>query len=147
VLGSGDLFSAQACLDMMRSTGVNGVTAARGAIGNPWIFAQARALAAGLPLPEPPGVHEQREVIAEHYRLSEELYGPEHCGRQMRKFGIKYSQLHPHSEQVRSAFVAVTRPGEWQTVLDTWYAEDLPGRHPEPEVDQLDDCQQPASAA
>jgi len=28
-----------------------GVTAARGAIGNPWIFSQARALAAGLPLP------------------------------------------------------------------------------------------------
>ena len=35
VLGSGDLFSAQACLDMIRYTGVNGVTVARGAIGNP----------------------------------------------------------------------------------------------------------------
>src|SRR3954451_24817114 len=29
VLGSGDLFSAQACLDMIRYTGVNGVTLAR----------------------------------------------------------------------------------------------------------------------
>ena len=46
VLGSGDLFDAQACLDMIRYTGVDGVTVARGAIGNPWIFAQARALAA-----------------------------------------------------------------------------------------------------
>ncbi len=57
VLGSGDLFTPQACLDMIAQTGVDGVTAARGAIGNPWIFAQARALAAGLPLPEPPSVH------------------------------------------------------------------------------------------
>ena len=59
-------------------------------------------------------MHEQRTVIAEHYRLAEDLYGPEHCGRQMRKFGIKYSQLHPNGREVRDAFVAVTRPGEWQ---------------------------------
>ncbi|MEQ8837434.1 MAG: tRNA-dihydrouridine synthase, partial [Lacipirellulaceae bacterium] len=54
LLGSGDLFTAQACLDMIEYTGVDGVTVARGAIGNPWIFQQARALAAGLPMPEPP---------------------------------------------------------------------------------------------
>ncbi len=53
VLGSGDLFTAAACLAMIRETGVDGVTAARGAIGNPWIFQQARALAAGLPLHRP----------------------------------------------------------------------------------------------
>jgi tRNA-dihydrouridine synthase B len=46
VLGSGDLFTAQACLDMIEQTGVDGVTAARGAIGNPWIFQHARLLAA-----------------------------------------------------------------------------------------------------
>ncbi len=54
VLGSGDLFTPQACIDMLTQTGVDGVTAARGAIGNPWIFSQARALAAGEPLPAPP---------------------------------------------------------------------------------------------
>jgi nifR3 family TIM-barrel protein len=131
VLGSGDLFTAQDCLDMLAQTGVDGVTAARGAIGNPWIFQQARALADGLPLPDPPSLFEQREVIREHYRLSEQLYGANHCGRQMRKFGIKYSQLHPQPREVRDAFIAVSRPGEWQSVLDRWYAEDLPGRHPE----------------
>jgi tRNA-dihydrouridine synthase B len=38
LLGSGDLFTAQDCLQMMEQTGVDGVTIARGAIGNPWIF-------------------------------------------------------------------------------------------------------------
>jgi nifR3 family TIM-barrel protein len=147
VLGSGDLFTAQACLDMIRETGVDGVTAARGAIGNPWIFEQARALAAGDPLPPPPSVHQQRAVIAEHYRLAEELYGPQHCGRQMRKFGIKYSQLHPQAQQVRGAFIAVARPGEWLEVLNRWYAVDLPGCHPQSVASDEDSCEAPAVVA
>ena len=130
VLGSGDLFNAQACLDMLAYTGVDGVTVARGAIGNPWIFAQCRALAAGLPLPAPPTLHQQREVIAEHYRLADELYGPERCVPTMRKFGIKYSQLHPEHSLVRADFGAVKQPGAWRNVLAKWYAEDAPGVHP-----------------
>lgn len=130
VLGSGDLFTAQDCLAMLRTTGVDGVSVARGAIGNPWIFRQVRALAAtGATLP-PPSLHQQREVIAEHYRLSEELYGPDRCCRVMRKFGIKYARLHPQLEQVRDAFVAVTEPKHWQAALAKWYAEDLPGIEP-----------------
>ncbi|MBX3412460.1 MAG: tRNA-dihydrouridine synthase [Pirellulales bacterium] len=136
VLGSGDLFTAEACLDMMRQTGVDGVTAARGAIGNPWIFAQARALAVGQPLPPPPSLFEQRDVIREHYRLAEEIYGPDLSGRQMRKFGIKYSRLHPQSNEVRDAFVAVSRNEQLNTVIERYYSEDLPGIYP----DMMSDC-------
>jgi tRNA-dihydrouridine synthase B len=136
VPGSGDLFTAHDCLAMLRETGVDGVTAARGAIGNPWIFAQARALAAGLPLPAPPSLFEQRDVIRAHYQLAEQIYGPELCGRQMRKFGIKYSRLHPQAQQVRDAFVAVKRPTDWPAVLEHWYAEDLPGCHPPTEPEE-----------
>ena len=45
ILGSGDLFTPADCLRMIRETGIDGVTVARGAIGNPWIFSQTRALA------------------------------------------------------------------------------------------------------
>lgn len=121
VLGSGDVFTAQAALDMVARTGVDGVTVARGAIGNPWIFREVRALAAGQPLPPPPSLAEQREAIAEHYRLAEETYGPRRCGIVMRKFGIKYARLHPQSVEVRSAFIAVRNPGEWREVLARWY--------------------------
>ncbi len=130
VLGSGDLFDAQACIDMMRYTGVDGVTVARGAIGNPWVFQQARALAAGLPLPAPPTLFEQRDVIAEHYRLAEGLYGPERCLPNMRKFGIKYSRMHPDGDQVRADFCTVKQPGSWRAVLAKWYGIDGPGLHP-----------------
>jgi nifR3 family TIM-barrel protein len=141
VLGSGDLFTPQACIAMIRETGVDGVTAARGAIGNPWIFQQARAIADGKPCPPPPSLFEQRDVIREHYRLAEEIYGADVCSRQMRKFGIKYSRLHPQSLAVRDAFVAVRRRAEWEAVLDRFYAEDLPGRHPGEDVDETETCE------
>ena len=134
VLGSGDLFTAEDCFAMFRETGVDGVSVARGAIGNPWIFQQARALAEGVKLP-PPSLHQQRDVIAEHYRLADEIYGPSRCCRVMRKFGIKYAQLHPQSLMVRDAFVAVTQPGQWRAVLEQWYAEDLPGVQPSAPAD------------
>jgi nifR3 family TIM-barrel protein len=130
LLGSGDLFDAQACIDMIRATGVDGATVARGAIGNPWVFAQVRALAAGLPLPAPPTLFEQREVIAEHYSLAEELYGEIKCVPTMRKFGIKYSQHHPQQQEVRAAFCAVKQAGGWRDVLTEWYSVDAPGQRP-----------------
>ncbi len=145
ILGSGDLFSADDCLRMMRETNVDGVTVARGAIGNPWVFSQARALAAGLPLPDPPSLLEQRDVIHEHYRLAEELYEAKRCGTIMRKFGIKYAALHPQHERVRADFVKVKRREDWQAVLDRWYADDLPGQYPSREIHRVGNgCEQAA---
>ena len=123
VLGSGDLFTPGDCLDMLAATGVDAVWIARGAIGNPWIFGQLRDLAAGRPAATPT-LDEQRDVIAEHYRLAEETYGPRRACRTMRKFGIKYARLHPRADEVREALVAVRRPDDWRRVLAEWY----PGR-------------------
>jgi tRNA-dihydrouridine synthase B len=131
ILGSGDLFTPADCFRMIAETGVDGVTVARGAIGNPWIFSQCRALANGEPLPEPPRLHEQRNVIREHYTLAEQIYGESRCGPIMRKFGIKYSILHPQSEALRAAFIAVKDRAGWEQVLDDWYREDLPGVLPD----------------
>lgn len=134
ILGSGDLFTAQDCLDMMAQTGVDGVTVARGAIGNPWIFSQAEALAAGKPLPAPPSLFAQREVIRDHYHLAEQLYEGRRCGQMMRKFGMKYAASHPEHEQVRGEFARSSSRETWEAVLAKWYAEDLPGTYPDPAI-------------
>jgi nifR3 family TIM-barrel protein len=121
VLGSGDLFTAADCLAMIARTGVDGVAIARGAIGNPWIFREVRALAAGLALPPPPCLSEQRAVIEEHSHLAELVYGVKRAAYVMRNYGIKYARMHPHPEQVRDAFAAIRQPDRWREVLHAFY--------------------------
>ncbi|HMO14460.1 MAG TPA: tRNA-dihydrouridine synthase [Pirellulaceae bacterium] len=130
IIGSGDLFTPHDCLNMMKQTKVNGVSVARGCIGNPWIFQQVRALALGEPLPNPPSLHEQRDVILEHLLLAEQLYGSKQASIVMRKFGIKYSILHPQFELVRAGFASSKSLQDWKAILHEFYAQDLPGVHP-----------------
>lgn len=121
ILGSGDLFDAEACVRMIRETGVDGVTVARGCIGNPWIFTECRALWAGHELPPPPSIAEQRAAIELHWAETCAVYQPEIGGKTMRKFGIKYAELHPLSLDVRNAFIAVKTASEFDGVLEKWY--------------------------
>ncbi len=120
VLGSGDLKSAEAGLAMIAETGVDGVSFARGAIGNPWIFRQFRDLIAGRE-PTRPTLAEQREVMTDQYVQTLEQYGPKLGPRRMMKFGIKYSRLHPTPTKVRVAFVAAKTPADWHAVVEKFY--------------------------
>lgn len=129
ILGSGDLFSAEDCMRMIDQTGVDGVTVARGAIGNPWIFSQARALADEQPLPAPPTLAEQAEVMREHFALCEQTYSPERAPRLMRKFCIKYSHSHPQQAEVRLAMTRIGTRQEFEDALDRYYSQDGPGQY------------------
>jgi len=121
VLGSGDLFTAKDVVRMLERTGVDGVTLARGCIGNPWLFRDCAALLNGRPLPPPPSVADQAATVRKHFYWLIELYGEKKAGRLMRKFGIKYSEVHPCPEPVREAFIACRKPNHLHAILEQWY--------------------------
>lgn len=125
---------------MLEETGVDGVSIARGAIGNPWIFNGLRQLLAGQPLPAPPTLFAQADMLREHYSLAEELHGEELTCRVMRKFAIKYARLHPEHLVARDAFVQVKTRADWMEVLSRLYADDLPGRVPDDDIDETASC-------
>ena len=131
ILGSGDLFSAEDCVHMIHETGVRGVTAARGAIGNPWIFGQCRELLAGRPLPPAPTIHEQRDVMLQHFEFTDQVYAAGRAYRQMRKFGLRYADWHHDGGHVRADFLKVGNNADWLAVLNKWYRDDQPGKYPE----------------
>jgi tRNA-dihydrouridine synthase len=132
ILGSGDVFTAQDAVRMLKDTGVDIAWIARGAIGNPWIFRHARLL---LEDPDailaPPGIYEQRDALAEHFSLAMQIHGESLAGRRMRKMGIKYSRFHPQAPSVKSDFIAVHSLRDWSNVLDRWYGADGPGVWPD----------------
>ena len=121
MFGSGDLFSAEACVRMINETGIDGVTIARGCIGNPWIFRDCRALWSGEPLPLPPSIKQQREALEGHLADMIETRGEDMSAKLMRRFGIKYSEHHPKSREVRDAFIRVSNPADIQALFDRWY--------------------------
>jgi tRNA-dihydrouridine synthase B len=106
---------------MLAETGVDGVLAARGAIGNPWFFAQARDLESGRP-PRRPPLLEQREIIYRHYRLASEAYDPRRSLKMLRHFSLQYAKLHPRRTDLRNALVPVRNEAEWRAVIDAFYA-------------------------
>ena len=121
VIGSGDLLTAEICVQRLIASGVNGLALARGVIGNPWLFQEVSAVLNGQPKPEPPNLAEQREVLTEHFHLSAKLYGERRAATTMRAFGVKYCLLHPFAEQVRQDFVKVKTADDWNDVLEKWY--------------------------
>jgi tRNA-dihydrouridine synthase len=126
IFGSGDIWSAGEIFRMMEYTGVVGAAVARGCIGNPWIFRQARDLLAGRE-GRPPTLEEQRGVLEEHYRLllavnSGMRHGDEATGKMMRKFGIRFAAHHPDPERARLAFIGVSSSEDWRRVLNEHYA-------------------------
>jgi tRNA-dihydrouridine synthase B len=142
ILGSGDVFTAQDAVRMLRETGVDVVWIARGAIGNPWVFAHAARILAGAdPASIPaPTVHGQRDALAEHVAAAVEIHGEQLAGRRMRKMGIKYARFHPHAAEVKSQFISVKSLRDWNEVLGRWYAADAPGVRPAPmAADEVND--------
>ncbi len=128
IFGSGDVWEAGDIFRMLAYTGVAGAAVARGCIGNPWIFRQAREMLAGRE-PSRPSIAEQRAVLEEHFRIALAVNGglsrraETYTGRTMRKFGIRFAAHHPRGEEVRKRMIAVASLADWQAVLEEWYAE------------------------
>ena len=120
ILGSGDIYCAADIFRMLSYTKVQGVSVARGCIGNPWIFREARIFMGGE-VPGKPTLAEQRDVLLEHFKLCCAEHGEKQAGKLMRKFAIYFSRHHPEAGAVKDAFIKVKTPEDWKEVISGYY--------------------------
>ncbi len=121
MIGSGDLFKPQAIVKRLEDSKLNGVLIARGAIGNPWIYRGLNAVLAGEPVPGPPTVAEQAEVMQKHFEILCMLFGQVKAVRYFRKFLIRYCKLHPSRKQVQKCLLAAKDRKQLQVAIEKWY--------------------------
>jgi tRNA-dihydrouridine synthase B len=73
LVGNGDIVDVEGYLRLREHTGCDAVMIGRGALGNPWLFARLKEVAAGRPDPGQPGLAERLTVFLRHVGLIEQL--------------------------------------------------------------------------
>ena len=117
VIGNGDIFSGRDALDMIEKTGCDFVMIARGALGNPWIFAEAKALWEGKEPPKVPDADEKREMLEKHFCDLLELKGEYAAVREMRKHTGWYLKGMPGAAAMRREINQITDAQELRDKL------------------------------
>ena len=102
VLGSGDLFTPEDCLRMLKETGCDGIMIARGALGNPWIFRQLQELQesgsyAGV------NTVERADTIEKHLQIFVEELGEAIAVRELKKHIGWYAKGFAGASEIRRA--------------------------------------------
>ena len=101
VIGNGDILTAADVIAMQKQTGCDGFMIARGAEGNPWIFAQIlHYFKTGEELPKPT-FEEVTQMLLRHARMQLEFKG-EYTGiREIRKHAAWYTSGYRNSSKLR----------------------------------------------
>ncbi len=116
VVGNGDVKTGADAAALVQRTGCDAVMIARGAQGNPWLFAQAKAALAGETVPEGPDVRERIAMARRHARLLAEREGRNVV--RMRKHAMWYLSGLPGAAAARGKINACTTVEDFDRVFD-----------------------------
>ena len=118
VLANGDVTGAASALKCLRVTGCDGVAVGRGALGNPWIFAEIKSALADAPY-TPPAYGEVVETALRHAREMAEWKGEKSAVLEMRKHFSWYISGRRGAAQVRTAIHRAQTLREVEALLRT----------------------------
>lgn len=120
VIGNGDIFTPQDAYRMQQETGCDGLMIARGAQGNPWIFAQiSHFLETGEELPKP-SAKEMVEMVLRHAKMQIAFKGEFTGMREMRKHAAWYTGGYKHASRLRSLLNEVETYEQLEKLLETF---------------------------
>ena len=105
VIANGDIFQPEDAVRILRHTGADMAMIGRGAFGNPWLFAQARAALEGAPIPPLPPLSERCDAVVRQIELSAAMKGERTAVLEARKHYCWYLKGVPHSGYYKEQIV------------------------------------------
>ncbi|MEZ4701096.1 MAG: tRNA dihydrouridine synthase DusB [Rhodothermales bacterium] len=112
LIGNGDATTPEKIERMFQVTGVDAVMIGRGAIGNPWIFRDAKIYRETGETPPPPTWEERIQVVVEHLTLKCEWLGERKGVLEMRRMYGGYFKGFPDASRLRSLIMEKTAMAE-----------------------------------
>ena len=129
-IGNGDATTPERIRDMFVETGVDAVMVGRGAIGNPWIFNQAKVYMETGQLPPAPTWEERISVVIEHLHLKCEWLGERKGAMEMRRMYGGYFKGFRSAGKLRRLLMEETTEAGVTQVLQSFdpeqYSRELP---------------------
>ena len=116
VIGNGDVRCGADARALIEQTGCDGVMIARAAIGNPWVFAQARAALALQDEPAPPLAHIRIQTARRHVRGLENRNGD--AVKSMRRHALRYVYGLVDTSLARRLFACCVTPADYLVAFD-----------------------------
>lgn len=118
-IGNGDATTPEKVKEMFEQTGVDAVMIGRGAIGNPWIFRDAKRYMETGEVPPPPSWEERLSVVAEHLTLKCEWLGERTGVLEMRRMYSGYFKGFRNASKLRAALMEEeTKDGVMDVLLN-----------------------------
>ncbi len=118
VLGNGDIWEASDALEMVSTTGCDGVVVGRGCLGKPWLFRDIVDAFAGREVRAAPTLGEVTKVMLEHADALCTHSGHDSGIRNFRKHTGWYLTGYPVGSDVRRRMALVSSHAELSSIVD-----------------------------
>ena len=135
IIGNGDVRTIADADRMLRVTGCAGISIGRGALLNPWIFAQlARWERTGDP-GEPPTYHQRLDFMSRHYHLLLDQRGERFASLTFRKVANWYCRVLRPGREIQQRLMRLERSADFDAMVAQlrdqgppphWHAAALP---------------------
>ena len=126
IIGNGDVRSIADAERMFAETGCAGIGIGRGALLNPWIFAQLCSFEQSGDIGTVPGYERRIDFMARHYELLVQQRGERHASLTFRKCGGWYSRVLKPGKELHRRMMMLERVADFQEIVATLRAKGPP---------------------
>ncbi|MBA3945542.1 MAG: tRNA dihydrouridine synthase DusB [Herpetosiphonaceae bacterium] len=126
VIGSGDVVTAEAALERLRITGVDGIMVGRGAMANPWIFRQIDELRHGLQ-PFQPMPADKQLLLLRYLEMLVEFMPEHHATNKTKQLAGQFFVGLPGAAALRKNLQIAKTTAEQRDVILRYFAPFIDG--------------------